>query len=88
MRTARVLPEHEGERGAAAARRFALCKAESLRLIGLMASETPGIVTAAELGEHIGIATRSVCRADEAWDRVKAGPNRFRLRGVYRPLLR
>src|SRR5215208_4214589 len=37
-------------------------------------------VTAAELGEHIGMATRSVVELAKRGIAVKAGPNRYRLK--------
>jgi phage terminase Nu1 subunit (DNA packaging protein) len=43
-------------------------------------STEPEPVTAAELGEHIGMATRSVAELAKRGLAVKAGPNRYRLK--------
>ena len=45
-----------------------------------MDASDPGTVTAAELGEHIGMATRSVVELAKRGIAVKAAPNRYRLK--------
>ena len=53
-----------------------------------MDASDPGTVTAAELGDYIGMATRSVVELAKRGIAVKAAPNRYRLKRVDRPLLR